>query len=162
MQITVTVNGVEYTREVEPRLLLVHFLRENLLLTGTHVGCDTTQCGACTVLIDGRSAKSCTVLAVQADGCTVTTIEGLAEGGRLHPLQEGFWEEHGLQCGYCTPGMIMSAVNLLNENPDPTEQEIREGIAGNFCRCTGYQHIVNAIQHAAAKTRDRAAAERSR
>jgi len=160
--ISLSVNGKMRKAQVEPRLLLVHFLRENLLLTGTHVGCDTTQCGACTVLIDGRSVKSCTVLAVQADGCAVTTIEGLARDGQLHPLQEGFWEEHGLQCGYCTPGMIMSAVNLLNQNPDPTEQEIREGIAGNFCRCTGYQHIVNAIQHAAAKTRDRAAAERSR
>jgi len=161
--ISLSVNGKVRKAHVEPRLLLVHYLRENLLLTGTHVGCDTTQCGACTVLIDGRSVKSCTVLAVQADGCAVTTIEGLAEGGQLHPLQEGFWEEHGLQCGYCTPGMILAAVDLLNENPDPTEQEIREGIDGNFCRCTGYQHIVNAIQSGAAKTRDRAAAgERSR
>jgi carbon-monoxide dehydrogenase small subunit len=128
----------------------VHFLREHLLLTGTHVGCDTSQCGACTVLIDGRSAKSCTILAVQADGSDITTIEGLAANGELHPVQQGFWEEHGLQCGYCTPGMILSAVNLLKETPAPTEQQIREGIAGNFCRCTGYQHIVNAIQHAAA------------
>jgi carbon-monoxide dehydrogenase small subunit len=134
---------------VDPRLLLVHFLREQLNLTGTHVGCDTSQCGACTVLLDGRSAKSCTIFAVQADGSVVTTIEGLAKEGRLHPLQEGFWEEHGLQCGYCTPGMIMSAVTLLADNPKPTEREIREGIAGNFCRCTGYQHIVNAIQRAA-------------
>jgi aerobic carbon-monoxide dehydrogenase small subunit len=161
--ISISVNGKVRKAQVEPRLLLVHFLRENLLLTGTHVGCDTTQCGACTVLIDGRSVKSCTVLAVQADGSAVTTIEGLADAGQLHPLQEGFWEEHGLQCGYCTPGMIMSAVNLLSENPNPTEQQIREGIAGNFCRCTGYQHIVNAIQYAAVKTRDRVAAgERSR
>jgi carbon-monoxide dehydrogenase small subunit len=156
--ISITVNGKTRKAHVEPRLLLVHFLRENLLLTGTHIGCDTTQCGACTVLVDGRSVKSCTVLAVQADGCAVTTIEGLAQGDQLHPLQEGFWEEHGLQCGYCTPGMILSAVDLLAQNPDPTEQEIREGIAGNFCRCTGYQHIVTAIQHAAAKTRDRATA----
>jgi aerobic carbon-monoxide dehydrogenase small subunit len=161
--ISLSVNGKVRKAQVEPRLLLVHYLRENLLLTGTHVGCDTTQCGACTVLIDGRSVKSCTVLAVQADGSAVTTIEGLADAGQLHPLQEGFWEEHGLQCGYCTPGMIMSAVNLLSENPNPTEQQIREGIAGNFCRCTGYQHIVNAIQYAAVKTRDRVAAgERSR
>jgi carbon-monoxide dehydrogenase small subunit len=135
--------------DVEPRTLLVHFLREHLNLTGTHVGCDTSQCGACTVLIDGRSAKSCTIFAVQADGSSVTTIEGLASEGQLHPVQQGFWEEHGLQCGYCTPGMIMSAVNLLGDNPNPSEQEIREGISGNFCRCTGYQHIVNAVQHAA-------------
>jgi aerobic carbon-monoxide dehydrogenase small subunit len=160
--ISITVNGKTRKAHVEPRLLLVHFLRENLLLTGTHIGCDTTQCGACTVLVDGRSVKSCTVLAVQGDGCAVTTIEGLAQGDQLHPLQEGFWEEHGLQCGYCTPGMILSAVNLLAQNPDPTEQEIREGIAGNFCRCTGYQHIVNAIQHSAAKTRDRAEAGEGR
>jgi carbon-monoxide dehydrogenase small subunit len=150
-QIKVKVNGKERSAQVEPRTLLVHYLREQLNLTGTHVGCDTSQCGACTVLIDGRSAKSCTVLAVQADGCDVTTIEGLAKDGQLHPLQQGFWEEHGLQCGYCTPGMIMSAVNLLTDNPNPTEQQIREGISGNFCRCTGYQHIVNAIQYAARK-----------
>jgi carbon-monoxide dehydrogenase small subunit len=146
--ITVTVNGKRRKADVEPRLLLAHFLREQLRLTGTHVGCDTTQCGACTVLVDGRSAKSCTLFAVQADGSEVTTIEGLAANGQLHPLQEGFWEEHGLQCGFCTPGMIMTAVTLLADNPKPTEREIREGIAGNFCRCTGYQHIVNAIQHA--------------
>jgi aerobic carbon-monoxide dehydrogenase small subunit len=146
--ITVTVNGKRRKADVEPRLLLAHFLREQLRLTGTHVGCDTTQCGACTVLVDGRSAKSCTMFAVQADGSDVTTIEGLAVNGQLHPLQEGFWEEHGLQCGFCTPGMIMTAVTLLADNPQPTEREIREGIAGNFCRCTGYQHIVNAIQHA--------------
>ena len=149
--VSMTVNGKVRKGDVEPRLLLVHFLREQLLLTGTHVGCDTSQCGACTVLIDGRSAKSCTIFAVQADGSDLTTIEGLAKNGQLHPLQEGFWEEHGLQCGYCTPGMIMSAVNLLNDTPAPTEQQIREGISGNFCRCTGYQHIVNAIQHAANK-----------
>ena len=147
--ITVRVNGRERTAAVEPRLLLVHFLRENLNLTGTHVGCDTSQCGACTVLLDGRSAKSCTVFAVQADGEEVQTIEGLAAGGDLHPLQDGFWEEHGLQCGYCTPGMIMSALNLLRDNPAPSDAEIREGISGNICRCTGYQHIVNAIRSAA-------------
>jgi carbon-monoxide dehydrogenase small subunit len=149
--VSITVNGRVRKGDVEPRLLLVHFLREQLLLTGVHVGCDTSQCGACTVLVDGRSAKSCTIFAVQADGSEVVTIEGLAKDGELHPLQKGFWEEHGLQCGYCTPGMIMSAVNLLNDTPRPTEQQIREGISGNFCRCTGYQHIVNAIQHAAGK-----------
>ena len=150
-QVSVTVNGKVRRAHVEPRMLLVHFLREQLRLTGTHVGCDTSQCGACTVLVDGRSAKSCTIFAVQADGSAVTTIEGIARGRELHPLQQGFWEEHGLQCGYCTPGMIMAAINLLNDTPKPTEQQIREGIAGNFCRCTGYQHIVNAIQHAANK-----------
>ena len=147
--VSMTVNGKVRKAHVEPRLLLVHFLREQLNLTGTHVGCDTSQCGACTVLIDGRSVKSCTVFAVQADGSKITTIEGLATNGALHPMQECFWEEHGLQCGFCTPGMIMSAVNLLADNPQPTEDQIREGISGNFCRCTGYQHIVNAIQHAA-------------
>jgi len=150
-QVSITVNGRVRKGHVEPRLLLVHFLREQLLLTGTHIGCDTSQCGACTVLVDGRSAKSCTIFAVQADGSSIRTIEGLATDGQLHPLQECFWEEHGLQCGYCTPGVIMSAVNLLNDNPKPTEREIREGIVGNFCRCTGYQHIVNAIQSAATK-----------
>ena len=148
-QVSITVNGKVRKATVEPRVLLAHFLRDQLNLTGTHIGCDTSQCGACTVLVDGRSVKSCTVFAVQADGSQVTTVEGLARDGQLHPLQEGFWEEHGLQCGYCTPGMIMSAVNLLNEHPKPTEQQIREGISGNFCRCTGYQHIVNAVQHAA-------------
>jgi carbon-monoxide dehydrogenase small subunit len=151
--ISITVNGRRYELEVEPRLLLVHLLREKLLLTGTHVGCDTSQCGACTVLLDGRSAKSCTVFAVQADGSEVVTIEGLERDGQLHPVQEGFWEEHGLQCGYCTPGMIISVVDLLNENPNPTEAEIRAGISGNFCRCTGYQHIVKAAQYAAARMR---------
>jgi carbon-monoxide dehydrogenase small subunit len=150
-QVSITVNGKARKAHVEPRTLLVHFLREQLNLTGTHIGCDTSQCGACTVLIDGRSAKSCTIFAVQADGAEVTTIEGLAQDGRLHPMQTGFWEEHGLQCGFCTPGMIMAGVNLLNENPSPNEQEIREGLSGNFCRCTGYQHIVNAVQHAAQK-----------
>jgi carbon-monoxide dehydrogenase small subunit len=149
--VSITVNGRVRKASVEPRLLLAHFLREHLNLTGTHIGCDTSQCGACTVLVDGRSAKSCTIFTVQADGSEVTTIEGLATDGQLHPLQEGFWEEHGLQCGYCTPGMIISAVSLLNENPRPSERDIREGIIGNFCRCTGYQHIVNAIQRAANK-----------
>ena len=145
--VSISVNGRLRKANVEPRTLLVHFLREHLVLTGTHVGCDTSQCGACTVLIDGRSAKSCTHFAVQADGSEVTTIEGLAKDGQLHPLQQGFWEEHGLQCGFCTPGMILSAVGLLKDNPRPSERQIREGISGNFCRCTGYQHIVNAIQH---------------
>ena len=149
--VSITVNGKVRRADAEPRLLLVHFLREHLHLTGTHVGCDTSQCGACTVLVDGRSVKSCTIFAVQADGSEVLTIEGLARNGQLHPLQEGFWEEHGLQCGFCTPGMIMSAVDLLHDNPNPSERDIREGIAGNFCRCTGYQHIVNAIQYAATK-----------
>jgi carbon-monoxide dehydrogenase small subunit len=156
--ISVNVNGSERQADVAPRTLLVHFLREDLGLTGTHIGCDTTQCGACTVLLDGKSAKSCTVFAVQADGSSVTTIEGVGAGGELHPVQEGFWEEHGLQCGYCTPGMIMSGINLLNENKNPSEQEIREGISGNFCRCTGYQNIVAAIRQAAAVTREAAAA----
>jgi aerobic carbon-monoxide dehydrogenase small subunit len=151
VQVSITVNGKVRKAHVEPRLLLAHFLREQLNLTGTHIGCDTSQCGACTVLIDGRSAKSCTLFAAQADGSQITTIEGLAKDGQLHPLQEGFWEEHGLQCGYCTPGMILSAANLLSENPKPTEEQIREGISGNFCRCTGYQHIVNAVQYAAGK-----------
>jgi carbon-monoxide dehydrogenase small subunit len=152
LSVSINVNGTPQQAEVAPRTLLVHFLREQLGLTGTHVGCDTSQCGACTVLIDGRSVKSCTVFAAQADGSNVTTIEGVAgEGGDLHPVQEGFWEEHGLQCGYCTPGMIMSSINLLQTNPNPSEQEIREGISGNFCRCTGYQHIVSAIQYAAKK-----------
>jgi carbon-monoxide dehydrogenase small subunit len=151
VQVSMKVNGRARKGQVEPRTLLIHFLREQLNLTGAHVGCDTSQCGACTVLLDGRSVKSCTMFAVQADGAEVTTIEGLANGDQLHPLQEGFWEEHGLQCGYCTPGMIMSAVNLLNDNPKPSEPEIRAGIVGNLCRCTGYQHIVNAIQYAANK-----------
>ena len=148
VQVAITVNGKVRKASVEPRTLLVHFLREHLNLTGTHVGCDTSQCGACTVLVDGRSAKSCTLFAVQADGSAITTIEGLATDSHLHPLQEAFWEEHGLQCGYCTPGMIMAAVTLLQDNPTPSEREIREGISGNYCRCTGYQHIVNAIQSA--------------
>ncbi len=150
-QISVTVNGTTHTGEVEPRLLLVHYLRDVLNLTGTHVGCDTSQCGACTILMNGDAVKSCTVLAVQADGAEITTIEGLAKNGELHPIQEGFWEMHGLQCGFCTPGMIMTSVNLLKNNPHPTEQEIRHGLEGNLCRCTGYQNIVKAIQYAADK-----------
>jgi carbon-monoxide dehydrogenase small subunit len=151
--ISLTVNGKTRKADVEPRLLLVHYLREHLRLTGTHIGCDTSQCGACTILVDGRSVKSCTMFAVQADGSAVTTIEGLATNGQLHPLQNAFWEEHGLQCGFCTPGMILAAVTLLEHNPKPTEQDIRDGISGNFCRCTGYQHIVNAIQRAAGAVR---------
>ena len=147
-QVSITVNGKVRKADVEPRLLLTHYLREHLNLTGTHLGCDTSQCGACTVLIEGRSVKSCTLFAVQADGAVVTTIEGLAKDGQLHALQTAFWEEHGLQCGYCTPGMILAAVDLLQKTPKPTEQQIREGISGNYCRCTGYQHIVNAIQRA--------------
>ena len=150
-QVAMTVNGKARRADVESRMLLVHFLREQLRLTGTHIGCDTSQCGACTVLVDGRSVKSCTMFAVQAEGSQITTIEGLATDGALHAVQEGFWEEHGLQCGFCTPGMIMAAVTLLKDNPSPSEQEIRKGISGNLCRCTGYQHIVNAIQHAAAR-----------
>jgi carbon-monoxide dehydrogenase small subunit len=149
--ITVNINGTDYTREVEARQLLVHFIREEAELTGTHIGCDTTSCGACTILLDGVALKSCTVFAVQADGSHVETIEGMASDGELHPLQEGFWEKHGLQCGYCTPGMIMSAKHLLSQNPTPTEDEIRHGISGNLCRCTGYNKIVEAIQYAAEK-----------
>ena len=151
MNITVTVNGQVQTADVEPRLLLVHFLRENLSLTGTHVGCDTTSCGACTVLLDGVPVKSCTVFAVQADGRSVQTIEGVADGATLHPLQEGFWEKHGLQCGFCTPGMIMTSKALLEKNPNPSEDDIRRAISGNLCRCTGYVKIVEAIQYAAEK-----------
>jgi aerobic carbon-monoxide dehydrogenase small subunit len=147
--ITVTVNGEAREADVEPRLLLVHLLRETFGLTGTHVGCDTSNCGACTVHVDGRSAKSCTILAVQADGAEVTTIEGLATGADLHPLQQAFWDQHGLQCGFCTPGMIMQAAWLLEQNAEPSEGEIREGISGNLCRCTGYVNIVKAIQQAA-------------
>jgi carbon-monoxide dehydrogenase small subunit len=150
-QVTITVNGQAYTREVEARTLLVHFIREDLNLTGTHIGCDTTNCGACTVLLDGKAVKSCTVFAVTAHGKSVETIEGVADGATLHPLQEGFWEKHGLQCGYCTPGMIMSAKHLLSKNPNPTEEEIRWGISGNLCRCTGYNKIVEAVQYAAQK-----------
>jgi len=152
--INVTVNGEAVTAEVDARTLLVHFLRENLSLTGTHIGCDTTSCGACTVHLDGTAVKSCTVFAVQADGRSVETVEGLANGAELHPLQEGFWEKHGLQCGYCTPGMLMAAKELLARNPDPTEEEIRWGISGTLCRCTGYNKIVEAIQYAAEKMRE--------
>lgn len=149
--ITVTVNGTPRSAEVEPRLLLVHFIRETLALTGTHIGCDTTSCGACTVLLDGTPIKSCTFLAVQADGRSVKTVEGLAEGGTLHALQAGFKEEHGLQCGFCTPGMMLTASALLAENPDPSEEEIRWALSGNICRCTGYQNIVKSVQWAARK-----------
>jgi aerobic carbon-monoxide dehydrogenase small subunit len=153
-RISVRVNGKDSVREVEPRLLLVHFLRDSLGLTGTHVGCDTTNCGACTVLLDGRSVKSCTMFAVQADGREVTTIEGMrGDGGELHPIQKAFWENHGLQCGYCTPGMVMQAAWLLSENPEPSEEEIRLGISGNLCRCTGYQNIVKSVQEAAKSMR---------
>jgi carbon-monoxide dehydrogenase small subunit len=148
-----TVNGRAVSGEVEPRTLLVHFIRENLNLTGTHVGCETSYCGACTVMVDGKTVKSCTMLAAQAEGSTIMTIEGLAHDGQLHPIQEGFWERHGLQCGFCTPGMIMAAVGLLESNPSPTETEIRHGIEGNLCRCTGYHNIVKAIEYAAAKMR---------
>jgi carbon-monoxide dehydrogenase small subunit len=147
--VRLTVNGQQHEVEVEPRLLLVHLLRDRLALTGTHVGCDTTNCGACTVHLDGEAVKSCTVLAVQADGAEVKTIEGMADGDTLHPLQEAFWNDHGLQCGYCTPGMIMAAADLLNRNPNPTEEEVRKGLEGNLCRCTGYHNIVKAVLDAA-------------
>ena len=147
------VNGAEVEGLVEPRTLLVHFIRENLSLTGTHIGCETTHCGACTVDIDGMSVKSCTMFAVQAHGANVTTIEGLAANGNLHPVQEGFWEKHGLQCGYCTPGMIMASAQLIDRNPNPSREEIRHGLEGNLCRCTGYQHIVEAVEYAAKKAR---------
>ena len=151
--IRVTVNGTPYEKQVESRLLLVHILRDQLRLTGTHIGCDTTHCGACTVIVDGEPVKSCTVLAVQADGSDVRTVEGLEQGGKLHPIQEGFWQEHGLQCGYCTPGMMMTGVALLGRNPNPSEPEIRHAISGNLCRCTGYVNIVKSIQYAAARLR---------
>ena len=154
-KITISLNGTKHTMEVEPRLLLVHLIRENLNATGTHIGCDTSNCGACTVLLDGKSIKSCTVFAVQADGKEITTIEGLAQNGNLHPLQEGFKENHGLQCGFCTPGMIMRGVELLEKNPNPTEEEIRWGISGNLCRCTGYNNIVKAVQWAGAKMQEK-------
>lgn len=154
MQVSINVNNQVQKAEVEPRLLLVHFLRETLNLTGTHIGCDTSNCGACTVLLDGRAVKSCTVFAVQANGSSVTTVEGLAQGAKLHPIQEGFWEKHGLQCGYCTPGMMIASIELLNKNPNPTEDEIRRGISGNLCRCTGYVKIVEAVQYAAEKMRE--------
>jgi aerobic carbon-monoxide dehydrogenase small subunit len=152
--IRVKINGRDYEHSVEPRLLLVYYLRETLGLTGAHIGCETSICGACTVLLDGEAVKSCTVLAVQAAGSEITTIEGLAPHGTLHAMQEGFWEEHGLQCGFCTPGMIMAACQLLKRNANPSEEQIRHGLDGNLCRCTGYQHIVNAVEHAARKLRE--------
>ena len=155
--VTIEINGSSFTREVDSRLLLVHFLRENLQMTGTHIGCDTSNCGACTVLMDGRSIKTCTVYTVQANGKSLTTIEGMEKEGKLHPLQEGFHEEHGLQCGFCTPGMIMRAAELLEKNPNPSEEEIRMGISGNLCRCTGYVNIIKAVQYAAEKIQKEAA-----
>jgi carbon-monoxide dehydrogenase small subunit len=152
-RIALKVNGTAYEHEVSPRLLLVHYLRDVLGLTGTHIGCDTSQCGACTIMLNGTSAKSCTVLAVQADGAEILTVEGLASDGKLHPLQQGFWEKHGLQCGFCTPGMLMTSYNLLKRNPNPSEEEIRHALEGNLCRCTGYQNIVAAIQWAAQEMR---------
>ena len=153
MEISLSVNGQSVTGEVEPRTLLVHFIREQLRLTGTHVGCETSYCGACTIHVDGKAVKSCAMLAVQASGSNITTIEGMADGDDLHPVQEGFWERHGLQCGFCTPGMIMSSAALIADNPDPSEQEIRHGIEGNLCRCTGYHNIVKAVEYAAATSR---------
>jgi aerobic carbon-monoxide dehydrogenase small subunit len=155
-RIQVTVNGVQYSHMVEPRLLLVNYLRDVLRLTGTHVGCDTSSCGACTIHVNGKATKSCTLLAVQANGCHITTIEGLSHNGELHPLQEGFKECHGLQCGFCTPGMIMTAADLLQHNPQPTENDIRHALEGNFCRCTGYQNIVKSVQYAAEKLKEHA------
>lgn len=148
MNITMTVNGKTVERDVEPRMLLVHFIRDVLGLTGTNIGCDTSQCGACTIHMDGMSVKSCTALAVQADGATIITIEGLANNGELHPMQQAFWDNHGLQCGYCTPGMIMAATKLVEDNPNMSEEEIRHGLEGNMCRCTGYQNIVKSVQAA--------------
>ena len=152
--IKVTVNGEEHSTDIEPRLLLVHYLRETLRLTGTHIGCDTSHCGACTVVMDGRAVKSCTVFAVQADGRSITTVEGLEQDGQLHPLQDGFFQEHGLQCGYCTPGMLMTGIAFLKSNNNPSDDEIRHAISGNLCRCTGYVNIVKAYQYAAQKMRD--------
>lgn len=149
--VTVTVNGTTYHHEVEPRLLLVYYLREVLGLTGTHIGCDTSSCGACTIFMNGLAVKSCTILTAQADGATLSTVEGLAKDGQLHPIQEAFWEEHGLQCGYCTPGMMITALQILERSPSATEEEIRHGLDGNLCRCTGYQHIVNAVRSAGRK-----------
>jgi len=151
MEVSMTVNGTSYTNDVEPRTLLVHYLRENLRLTGTHVGCDTSSCGACTIIVNGETVKSCTLLAVQCEGAEIKTIEGMATNGKLHPIQESFREKHGLQCGFCTPGMIMSSWQLLERNPNPSEDEIRHALEGNFCRCTGYHNIVNAVQDAASK-----------
>jgi carbon-monoxide dehydrogenase small subunit len=156
--VTMTINGQSYAADIEPRLLLVHFIREVANLTGTHIGCDTTSCGACTVLVNGTPAKSCTLFAVQADGAEISTVEGLEQGGKLHPIQEGFFEEHGLQCGFCTPGMMMTSVAFLKDNPNPTDEEIRRAISGNLCRCTGYVNIVKSIQYAAKKMREEQAA----
>jgi carbon-monoxide dehydrogenase small subunit len=158
-QIRVKINGTDHKAEVESRLLLVHLLRESLSMTGTHIGCDTTHCGACTVLLDGVPVKSCTVLAVQADGRAVTTVEGLEQDGKLHAIQNGFWQEHGLQCGFCTPGMMLTSAALLAGNPDPSEAQIRQAISGNLCRCTGYVNIIKSVQHAAAALRQPAEAE---
>lgn len=149
MKVTITTNGVTATHDVEPRLLLVHYLREVLGLTGTHIGCDTTSCGACTVMLNGLAVKSCTLLAVQADGGKILTVEGLAQDGRLHPIQEAFWEEHALQCGFCTPGMMMTALQIIERHPEPADEQIRRGLEGNLCRCTGYHNIVKAIHRAA-------------
>lgn len=156
MKVTLTINGKNYEGDIEPRLLLVHFIRDVVGLTGTHIGCETSICGACTVLMNGGAVKSCTLLAVQADGAEITTIEGLAQNGQLHPMQDAFWEKHGLQCGYCTPGMIMAACALLQNNPKPTETQIRHGLEGNLCRCTGYQNIVDAVKYAAEKMKSSA------
>ncbi len=158
-QVTFTLNGAEVSADVEPRLLLIHCLRENLDVLGPHIGCETSHCGACTVDLDGKSVKSCTLFTVQVEGAEITTVEGLAQGGELHPLQEGFREEHGLQCGFCTPGMLIRAWRLLQDNPNPTDVEIRAGISGNLCRCTGYQNIVKAVRYAADKLAQREAAE---
>lgn len=152
--VTLTINGQSYAADIEPRLLLVHFIREVANLTGTHIGCDTTSCGACTVLVNGTPAKSCTLFAVQVDGAEISTVEGLDQGGKLHPIQEGFFEEHGLQCGFCTPGMMMTSIAFLKDNPNPTDEEIRRAISGNLCRCTGYVNIVKSIQYAAKKMRE--------
>jgi carbon-monoxide dehydrogenase small subunit len=156
VKVTLTINGKNYEGDIEPRLLLVHFIRDVVGLTGTHIGCETSICGACTVLMNGGAVKSCTLLAVQADGAEITTIEGLAQNGQLHPMQDAFWEKHGLQCGYCTPGMIMAACALLQNNPKPTETQIRHGLEGNLCRCTGYQNIVDAVKYAAEKMKSSA------
>lgn len=152
MKISLKINGKTHTHDIEPRISLAQYLRETLNLTGTHIGCDTSGCGACTVHVDGAAAKACTLLAVQVDGCEIKTIEGMANGSEMHPIQESFKENHGLQCGFCTPGMVMTAADILKNNPNPTEEEIRHGLEGNFCRCTGYHNIVKSIQHAAEKT----------
>ena len=149
MHVSLTVNGIEHTADVEPRLLLVHYIREHLRLTGTHIGCDTSNCGACTILMDGKAVKSCTLLTVQAEGHDLTTIEGIGDAENLHPMQDAFWEDHALQCGFCTPGMIMAAVSLVDQNPHPTEEDIKRGLEGNLCRCTGYVNIIKAVKHAA-------------